>query len=158
MTGEVVRHGTVPPVRARANWGRWIADCPRCGSALAVGRGEHRLGALLHDETGAAVAWLEGCWDCGARTEVLWPDEDFVAAVERLLMLRPDPNTRSWEPGETLHDLMRDNADHGIFTEPALEAAPGTELMSVTDGAIIVDNMPATPALSPSTYRRAIGA
>jgi len=101
------------------------------------------------------------CWDCGARVDVLWPDVPLQAGVERLLSMRPDPNTRNWSAGETLHDLMRENAEHGIFTHPALEDGthvPGRELLVVADDRIVVDILPATRELVATATRRQIGA
>jgi hypothetical protein len=55
-------------------------------------------------------------------------------------MMRPDPTTRNWFPGETLHDLMFENASHGIFDH--LGETSGT-LFGVDDLGIRVDNLPA---------------
>jgi hypothetical protein len=77
------------------------------------------------------------CWDCGARSEVLWPPEGMVWSVERLLLMRPDPMTQNWEPGETLIDLMWENGAHGIFTEATGE-------LTVNESEIRMDTLPAT--------------
>lgn len=68
-----------------------------------------------------------------------------VKGVERLLMMRPDPSTRNWVPGETLHDLMFENAEHGVLDDPrfGVDAAPGDSLMILDDGGIRVDNLSA---------------
>lgn len=164
-SSSLVVWGQVPPAPARVNWGRWIADCPTCGSALAVEPGQDRLGATVWDHDGehlTAARFQEGCWDCGTVTDLVWPDAGVVDGVERLLAMRPDPKTRNWEPHETLHDLMRENAQHGIFSQPAVTAAlaaaaPGRELLAVgQDGRIVVDALPATRPLS--SRPRAIGA
>ena len=74
---------------ARANWSRWVADCPSpfCSSALQLTPGQ---------------PWFR-CRDCDAVAEVVWPANP--ADIERLLVMRPDETTRNWEPGETLYDL-----------------------------------------------------
>lgn len=113
----------MPRVAARANWGRWVVDCPRCPSAIKV------------------RTWTGGttCWECGTQSEVVWPDaaEDII----RLLMFRPNPATRNWEPGETLHDLLAENVAHGIWT-----GEPGQALAIVGDR-IVTDELPASRAL-----------
>ena len=53
---------------------------------------------------------------CGTVTEVIWPSEAMMAGVERILMMRPDPTKRNWWPGETLHDLIAENAEHGLLS------------------------------------------
>lgn len=151
MTATLVRWGATPPTQARINWSRWIADCPACGSALAVQRGQHDFGAWTPD------GFASGCWDCGTRTVILWPADDLAAGVERMLSMRPDPKTRNWTPGETLHDLMVENAHAGIFTQPALDAGPGLELLAVEGDRIVVDALPATPAID-RPARHQIGA
>lgn len=107
-------------VYVEANWGRWTARCPRCPSALMVER----------------FAPVFSCQECGARAEVLWPPEDMVWSIERLLLMRPDVTTQNWQPGETLTHLMWENGAHGIFTD-----VPG-ELI-VDEGKIRMDSLPA---------------
>ncbi len=107
---------------ARANWGRWCVDCPRCTSALAL-----RPGAPVFD-----------CWDCGARADIAWPS--FTHDVERLLAMRPDVTTRNWEPGETLHDLLAENMAHGVMPLP-LDG--GGTLLTILGDRIIRDALPA---------------
>lgn len=53
------------------------------------------------------------CWDCGAVYEQLEISAEF-AAIERLLVARPEVATRNWLPGETIADLARENAEHSI--------------------------------------------
>ena len=157
--------GHVSPAPARVNWGRWIADCPSCGSALAVEPGQPLLGATVWEADGehlTAARFQEGCWDCGTVTDLAWPDSGVIDGVERLLAMRPDPKTRNWEPHESLHDLMRENAERGIFSHPVIHAAaaaasPGHALLDVDEGGrIVVDALPATRPLS--SRPRAIGA
>lgn len=80
------------------------------------------------------------CRECWQSTAVLWPSDDMVQGVERLLMMRPDVTTRNWTPGETLIDLMWENGQHGIFT--GLDGA-----LAVEDGRIRTDTLPATREL-----------
>jgi hypothetical protein len=104
---------------ARAEWGRWIADCPApyCRSALNL---------ALHQT-------IYRCWECETVAEVVWPT--YAQDIERILMMRPDPTTRNWFPGESLHDLVWENAVHGILpgTPEELEANPGVVLSVVGD-------------------------
>ena len=129
----LIRAGFV--VEAIANWSRWIAACGRCPNAVKL----------------PPHTPIFECGFCGAVTEVLWPSIKMVKAVERLLSMRPDPSTRNWVPGETLHQLMFENGQHGIFDE-----APDTGgmLFSVTDEEIRVDTLPALT----TRVRKTIGA
>lgn len=109
-------------VFAEANWGRWVVRCPRCPSALDGVPGDPAF----------------RCWECGATAAVDWPPEATVAGVERLLLMRPDVTTRNWLPGETLIDLVVENAAHGIWDTDT----PGE--LTVDDGRIRVDTLPLT--------------
>lgn len=84
---------------AEANWGRWIARCPRpwCTNALALEIGQ----------TGFICIGLDGC---GKSADILWPSDP--QAIEALLAMRPVTRTQNWLPGETLEDLLTENAAH----------------------------------------------
>ena len=123
---------------AQAAWSDWEARCGAC-----------RYGAERLQRFQPMIE----CRVCGMVTEIIWPSEAMVKGIERLLMMRPDPTTRNWFPGETLHDLMFENGAHGIFDNvPELE--PGQALFSVDDFGIRVDNLPALG----SQTRKAVGA
>lgn len=120
---------------ARAEWSRWVADCPApyCRSALQLQRWDP----------------LFQCWECGARAEIVWPP--FAHDVERLLMMRPDPTSRNWMPGEDLHDLLLENLAHGILPAPAEElaafgAAGGGRLLEIVEDRIVYDPLAVTAA------------
>lgn len=131
MATDLTVAGTV---EARHNWGRWIVDCCCCSSGLKVPPG-----------TTEAV-----CWDCGEVIgPVVWPaDPD---GIEAILAYRPDPNTRNWEPGETLEQLLGENAAHGLIPLgwfALADAAGGTlELLGTTAGVItsglLLETLPA---------------
>jgi hypothetical protein len=111
-------------IQARHNWGRWIVDCGNCSSALMVPPGTPRM----------------TCWDCLSPIgPIVWPaDPD---GIELILGYRPDPNTRSWEPGETLEDLLRENTEHGLIPDEWLALAQAQpdgrlELLGTTGGVI----------------------
>ena len=93
---------TVPAVAgmvyARANWGRWVGDCPAlyCRSATQLRIFEP----------------VFRCYDCGAGADVTWPP--YAEDVQDVLNMRPDPATRNWSPGEPLDGLLRENLEHGI--------------------------------------------
>lgn len=128
---DILLAGTV---QARHNWNRWVADCGACTSALTV-------------PPGTTEAF---CWDCHAVIgPIVWPaDPD---GIEAILAMRPDPNTRSWDPGETLEDLLQENAAHGLIPAEwhALADRMGgvLELLGTTDGVItsglLLDALPA---------------
>lgn len=117
-------------VEAHASWSRWAARCGLCPWGTDLRR---------------LTPYIE-CLFCGTVTEVIWPSDSMMDAVERLLMMRPDPSTRNWFPHETLHDLMFENGAHGIFDhidQLGIETMPGKSLFAVDDGGIRVDNLPA---------------
>lgn len=98
--------GSVTALRVRpaaANWGRWVVTCATswCTNAWMPDLGEQE--------------WL--CDKCGVPTGIVWPPDPI--AIEAILLMRPDPNTRSWVPGETLSDLIMENASHGILPDSA---------------------------------------
>lgn len=88
------------PILARANFGRWIADCPDC--------------------RGATMVWVEQplqwCPDCHNRAvghrwrRVALPPAEERVAIEGALARRPGRANRNWEPGETVADLLAENA------------------------------------------------
>lgn len=126
----------IDAVHARANWGRWIADCltPHCTNAWMVRVGDDH--------------W--DCFTCGYTNQVLWPPDP--AAVEYLLSMRPDPKTRNWEHGETLTDLLRDNVVHGDLPP---ETA-GVELVAPASITLLdeVDGVATDGWLLPAILRR----
>lgn len=95
---------------AEANWGRWIAKCPGpwCDNAMGIERNQ-------------AVFVCAGPDSCGLTTDIVWPPDP--AAIEMLLAMRPASKVRHWVPGESLEDLIAENAIHG-FLPPDL--GPGT--------------------------------
>ncbi len=123
---ELVLSGTL--AKARINWGRVIVDCPNqhCRSALALPPG-----------------WpLYVCWDCPAIGGIVWPDN--LADIAAVLWLRPDPFTRSWEPGESLEQLVAENIAHRVGIGEHWENLPagGGAVLRITNGHI-VDGHPA---------------
>lgn len=135
----LIRSGTYV-VEAYANWSRWVARCGLCPSAEQL----RPHGRTFNGPNVTLPPWFE-CVECGTVTEVIWPAEQFVAAVERLLMMRPDPSTRNWLPGETLSDLMLENGAHGIFDHLdrlGLDAEPGQTLLAVDDQGMSADHLP----------------
>lgn len=114
---------------AHASWGMWAARCGYCPGAERLQRFQ---------------PYIE-CLDCGTVTEVIWPTEEMVRGVERLLMMRPAPANRNWFPGETLHDLMLENAEHGVMDPDFLgiDPPPGQAMFIVDDSGIRFDNLPA---------------
>ncbi|KKL51323.1 hypothetical protein LCGC14_2296620, partial [marine sediment metagenome] len=77
------------------NHGRWVVDCPTeyCG--------------------GASIAeTVFVCDNCKRVTKVVWPDNR--TDIDRVLNVRPVPQTRNWIPGETVDDLERENVSYGL--------------------------------------------
>lgn len=103
----------------RANWGRWVADCPSpwCTSAMQVWPGQ------VHTR----------CGDCGTTMgPLIWPADP--EGVETILLMRPDEKTRNWHPGETLNDLLNENIAHGILPKSIdWDSGAVQELMTTMD-------------------------
>jgi len=132
---------------AEVNWGRWIIRCgrPLCRSALTLGPD-----ITLDDGTiRRGVAWGDRavrCWDCDFVTgPIAWPRDP--GAIEMLLRARPDVATRSWLPGETLLDLLAENASHGLVDADSPALAGRAPLMVVAGermvGGTLIHALPA---------------
>jgi hypothetical protein len=124
--------------------GRWVARCPTpyCRGAEHHGIQPWWLGPPVIGGLGLeSFACLQSCH---RSYPAKWPDAELRDGVERLLSLRPDPANRNWLPGETLTDLLAENALHGIGI-PALE--PGGVL--AVEGDRIVQGAHALTAAGP---------
>lgn len=116
----------IEPVRqasVRGNWGRWVAECSTswCTNAWMP---------QLYEP-----GWR--CGVCGLDTEIVWPPDPI--AIEALLLMRVDPKTRNWEPGETLADLLAENIENGMVPDDlaALTSADQVDVMTVIDGRVV---------------------
>ena len=69
--------------------------------------------------------------------DIEWPSAEMTYGIERLLLMRPLPLNQNWNPGETLIDLMTENAVHGIYAD-----VPGE--LSVDSERIRMDTLPLT--------------
>jgi hypothetical protein len=115
-------------IPAFANFGRWVAACPRCPHAIDVDA-QIRTPAF-------------SCAVCGLRAEIEWPSPEMVHGIERLLLMRPDPTKQNWLPGETLSDLLEENVTHGVFA--AIPEVDETPRLTIVGERITVDTMPVT--------------
>lgn len=92
--------GSLPSVRVAQ--GAWQIECATgCGNFPSVS-----------PEWGIAL-----CYDCGAVYEDIMIPE--AAEIERLLVRRQRLANRNWLPGETVADLARGNAAHGLGADAA---------------------------------------
>lgn len=93
---------------AEANWGRWIARCPSgmCTNAMQLRMWEQGFEC-------------DGPGSCGWTSPVIWPADPEGIAV--LLAMRPDSRARNWVPGETLRDLLEENAVHNVLPPNLLD-------------------------------------
>jgi hypothetical protein len=96
------------PMTAEINHGVWIARCP-CRTP-----GDPAPGCIVW--TAAPLGW---CVRCGNETagwrwrRILLPGPDERAAIEAALVVRPVEH-RNWTPGETVAELLAENAVHGL--------------------------------------------
>lgn len=81
---------------AYINDSRWVADCS-CGSGLSV-------------DADTAKAY---CFGCGKRFVAISIPAN-RAAIEDLLLVRPNRHNRNWVPGETEADLAAENTREGV--------------------------------------------
>lgn len=117
-------------ISLRVNHGRWIADCPKCNSALTI----QNLGQPQLYERFA-------CYDCGYgladlfkkmlstvpprdrlrlfenegpffQISIVYPDDK--AEIESFLLAREMAENQNWQSSETLQDLIRENIEHGV--------------------------------------------
>jgi hypothetical protein len=97
---------------AEAICGQWAARCPRpdCANAMPLIAGQD---IFVCDSLGG----------CGFVADIVWPPDP--QAIEAILMMRPVFTTRNWLLGETLEDLLAENAAHGCLPPEMLTAAPG---------------------------------
>lgn len=125
---------TQPVLRARA-WvyrGEWVASCPRPPDPITK-KGCGGVEFLYEPAVPHGPRVMEkrffACSNCGYQAEISWPRrrEDLL----RVLMLRPVPDTRNWYPtdhpdavnyhlphGQTVHDLLDENEEHGVDNSP----------------------------------------
>lgn len=106
--------------RAYANWGRWVADCPRefCSYAFQLEPGQSTFTCRVMDRQGNVHG-------CGMEAPVEWPAD--VAEIDAELKRRPVESTRNWFPqghpragasgsphGQTVADLRAEAELHGV--------------------------------------------
>lgn len=107
-------------VQARHNWNDWKAECPACPSAMTIPVGTTTV----------------TCWDCGAVIgPIVWPNDP--AGIEAILSYRPDPNTRNWDPGQTLEELLLENAEAGDVPPEWRALDSGTVVIDIVDGFVV---------------------
>lgn len=116
-------------VHMSAGW--WVAICGRLGCMHAEWFGLARNGAGV----GGLTAEYMACPECGWTGPARWPAEDLRVGVEALLALRPVRATRNWLPGESLHDLLVENAEHGIGV-PVVEPDRAGVLLEIRGDAV----------------------
>lgn len=94
---------------AYVSCGIWVAECPRpwCVNAEWYGPGPNtgRVGGLGRK--------LFHCLRCGLHCPAEWPRD--ADAIWQLLQQRPCAETRNWEIGETVDNLLAENVAHGLI-------------------------------------------
>lgn len=106
---------------AQAIRGQWAACCPRpyCANAMPLIVGQD---IFVCDSLGG----------CGFVAEVVWPPDP--QAIEAILMMRPVFTTRNWAPGETLEDLLVENAEHDCLPPEWMAVENRTLILATTNG------------------------
>lgn len=103
------RSPTASPLVAEVDRGAWVARCD-CGMPGLPAPG---CVVRLDDPWGWCVRCGNGAVGGGWRPVVIPPPAE-RAAIEAVLTERPDPETRNWRPGETVGELVAENAAHGL--------------------------------------------
>lgn len=90
-----------PRAIAYVNQGRWVVDCPfeGCASAQLCSPEDPRFFCAECFNRKVDQQWVP----------VRFPPARSLAAIERELEVRPDPETRNWFPHETVRDLVAEN-------------------------------------------------
>ena len=96
---------------AFVNDGRWVAHCPtlECNGAEQV----FEIRRVRGD--GVSYGIYNGvlhCANCLQTSHVAFPTDR--AGIDAVLTRRPVPQTRHWRDGETITDLIKENASHGV--------------------------------------------
>lgn len=106
---------------AEANWGRWVARCvrPWCTNAVALEVGQQGFICI-------------GLGGCGASVDVVWPPD--AQAIEAILAMRPVARTQNWTAGETLEELLAENAAHDCLPPEWKALDARTLLLATTEG------------------------
>lgn len=113
---HVVR--TARPTIARVNGGLWKASC-ECGA-----RGVPSPGCVVW--LSVPLGWCVRCGNQGTGRgwrPIAVPTPETRAAIEAVLLCRPNEADRNWEPTEAIEDLLRQNREHGDPTPDDLELA-----------------------------------
>lgn len=112
------------PVIACVNGSKWIARC-ECGGIEFV-------------DFDLALFMCCSCWNAAhghAWRTVALPDDVTKAAVESVLLARPDEETRSWASTETVVQLVAQNVAHGVPVP--LEDAAVVEAITAEAGVVV---------------------
>jgi hypothetical protein len=120
----------------------WIVRCPRdwCDNALAVERWQQRFECFGPD----SCAWT---------SPIVWPADP--EGIEALLAMRPARKNRNWLPGETLQELLAENAAHDVLPPDWLTGPGHRVLLDTVDDRVTGGQL---AAALPDYRRREIGA
>lgn len=114
---------------AFCDMGIWKAVCPR---PWCVKNPEWYGPGPVTGRIGGLTRTAFHCMRCGLTCPADWPDN--IADIERVLAQRPFSETRNWLPGETVDDLLMENAVHGLIRPDGLPGGPLT-----TGGGVLTD-------------------
>jgi len=97
---------------------------PNAKKAVAVVSGSCWIALCPSGDGGAEFVNFEDprffCCNCrnrqwgGKPLRMVLPDPAVRLQVETVLLKRPDPATRNWEPGESVEDLKVENLSNGV--------------------------------------------
>jgi hypothetical protein len=132
--------------------GWWVARCCRPSCDHAEYFGIAPPDSVTPGRPGGLTPTHMMCPACGSAWPARWPADTVRRGVEQILGDRPDPAKRNWFPGETLADLVLENAIHGIAPVDALAARDagalpaGGVVLQTTIGDEVVVGARALPA------------
>jgi hypothetical protein len=122
--GDLIQAGVA---YAEVYRGMWIARCPQpwCDNAVAL-------------PLGVPVMLCYGDRDaCGRESPVIWPRDPI--AIATVLAMRPAAKIRNWLPHETVHDLLAENAEHGMLPDDWTES--GRLVLARTADGMVTDGV-----------------
>jgi len=112
-----------PVAKVFVSWGLWVADCPRDGC-----RGSEHLGhAPITGAVGGLTPTGFTCARCGLFCASQWPAN--AEDIWRILAQRPLEETRSWQLGEPIENLIVENIAHGLIAGEDVAAIGGIRLL-----------------------------
>jgi hypothetical protein len=83
---------------------------------------------------GQDIYVCDGPGGCGAEGRLSWPADP--EAIEAILAMRPVPRFQNWQPGESLEELLSENAEHNCLPAGWHALETRTLILATTEGRV----------------------